>query len=181
MLIDGSYLSAENLSVNQELMPLYFTKSNDNTEWIKLNSTPNIFAKITDSSITKTNLCNYHIYVKNIERITLDNPINVYDLTVDEYNNFYVDAGVILHNCYRFKYWATQADCNYGVPQNRAPRVRNVRNNKGYCCKHILAILYGKRWVQSAAKAWLQYMRANPELTEFYIWNKKLKDEDEEE
>jgi len=81
---------------------------------------------------------------------------------------------------YRFKYWATQADCNYGVPQNRAPRVRNVRNNKGYCCKHILAILYGKRWVQSAAKAWLQYMRANPELTEFYIWDKKLKDEDDE-
>ena len=180
MLIDGSYLSAENLTINQELMPLYFTKSGDNVEWIKLNSTSNTFGKITDSSITKTNICNYHIYVKNIERIELKNPVNVYDLTVDEYNNFYVEAGVILHNCYRFKYWATQADCNYGVPQNRAPRVRNVRNNKGYCCKHILAILYGKRWVQSAAKAWLQYMRANPELTEFYIWDKKLKDEDDE-
>ncbi len=73
---------------------------------------------------------------------------------------------------YRFRYWATQLDCVHGVPQNTPPKVRNVKNNKGYCCKHILAILYGKRWVQSAAKAWLQYMRANPELTEFYIWGK---------
>ena len=83
--------------------------------------------------------------------------------------------------CYRFRYWATQLDCVHGVPQNTPPKVRNVKNNKGYCCKHILAILYGKRWVQSAAKAWLAYMRANPELTEFYIWNKTIKDEEEEE
>ena len=117
-------------------------------------------------------LSNYNHKVKSIRKIILNNPINVYDLTVDKYNNFYVDAGVILHNCYRFKYWATQANCNYGVPQNTPPKVRNVRNNKGYCCKHILAILYGKRWVQSAAKAWLLYMQANPELTEYYIWGK---------
>jgi len=82
---------------------------------------------------------------------------------------------------YRFSFWATQADCKYGVPQTVAPKVRNVRNNKGYVCKHILAILYGKRWVRSAAKAWLDYMRANPDLTEYYIWGKKLKDEEQEE
>jgi len=124
---------------------------------------------------------NYNHKVKSIKVIELDIPVDVYDLTVDKYNNFYVDAGVILHNCYRFKYWATQADCNYGVPQNTPPKVRNVRNNKGYCCKHILAILYGKRWVQSAAKAWLSYMRANPDLTEFYIWNKQITGDDEED
>lgn len=119
--------------------------------------------------------------VKSIEIINLDTPVDVYDLTVDKYNNFYVNAGVVLHNCYRFAYWATQADCKYGVPQTVAPKVRNVRNNKGYVCKHILAILYGKRWVRSAAKAWLDYMRANPDLTEYYIWGKKLKDEEQEE
>jgi intein/homing endonuclease len=116
----------------------------------------------------------YNHKIKSIRVIELDKPIDVYDLTIDKYNNFYVDAGVILHNCYRFKYWATQADCNFGTPQNRAPKVRNVNNNKGYCCKHILAILYGKRWVPSAAKAWLSYMQANPELTEYYIWGKAI-------
>ena len=119
--------------------------------------------------------------VKSIEIINLDTPIDVYDLTVDKYNNFYVNAGVVLHNCYRFAYWATQADCKYGTPQTIAPKVRNVNNNKGYVCKHILAILYGKRWVRSAAKAWLEYMRSNPDLTEYYIWGKKIKDEVDDE
>ena len=71
---------------------------------------------------------------------------------------------------YRFAFWATQADAKYGAQQNRLPRVRNVKNNKGYCCKHVLSVLYGKRWVPAAAKAWLEYIRANPELTEEMIW-----------
>lgn len=71
---------------------------------------------------------------------------------------------------YRFAYWATQADAKYGAQQNRPPRVRNVKNNKGYCCKHILSVLYGKRFVPAAAKAWLEYIRANPELAEEMIW-----------
>ena len=61
-------------------------------------------------------------------------------------------------------------DAKYGAQQNRLPRVRNVKNNKGYCCKHVLSVLYGKRWVPAAAKAWLEYIRANPELTEEMIW-----------
>lgn len=71
---------------------------------------------------------------------------------------------------YRFDYWLTQAGAKYGTPQNRPPRVRNVKNNKGYVCKHILAVLYGKRWVPAAAKAWLSYIRQNPELAEEMIW-----------
>lgn len=122
--------------------------------------------------------------VKSIETIKLDEPVNVYDLTIDKYNNFYVDAGVVLHNCYRFAFWCTQDDCKYGLQQNTPPKVRNVNNNKGYVCKHLLALLYGKRWVRSAAKAWLDYMRANPDLTEYYIWGKKIEsdypEEDEE-
>lgn len=108
--------------------------------------------------------------VKKIETIRFENDIDVYDLTVENYNNFYVDSGVILHNCYRFAYWATQVGAKYGTQQNRLPRIRNVKNNKGYCCKHVLSALYGKRWVPAAAKAWLQYIQANPEVAEEMIW-----------
>lgn len=79
---------------------------------------------------------------------------------------------------YRFSFWATQQECKYGDPENRPPKVRNVNNNKGYVCKHILAVLYGKRWVTAASKAWLSFMQANPELTEYYVWGKKLSDEE---
>lgn len=71
---------------------------------------------------------------------------------------------------YRFSYWSTKAGCKYGLPQNQPPKVRNTKNNKGYCCKHILAVLYGKRWVPAAARRWLQYIQQNPELAEWYIW-----------
>lgn len=73
---------------------------------------------------------------------------------------------------YRFDYWLSRPDIDgkYGVRQNVAPKVRNVKNNKGYVCKHLLSVLYGKRWVPAAAKAWLQYIQANPELAEELIW-----------
>jgi len=71
---------------------------------------------------------------------------------------------------YRFAFWATQAGMKYGTQQNRPPKVRNVKNNKGYVCKHTLSLLYGKRFVPAAAKAWLQYIQANPELAEEMIW-----------
>ena len=71
---------------------------------------------------------------------------------------------------YRFDYWLSQAGGKYGVQQNRPPKVRNVRNNKGFVCKHILSVLFGKRWVPAAAKAWLSFIKANPELSEEMIW-----------
>ena len=71
---------------------------------------------------------------------------------------------------YRFAYWLTKADAKYGTPQNTPPRVRNVKNNKGGACKHVLAVLYGKRWVPAAAKAWLEYIKTNPEVAEEMIW-----------
>lgn len=110
--------------------------------------------------------------IKSIRHIKYETPIDVYDLTVDDYNNFLVSAGVMLHNCYRYDYWLSRpdVDAKYGVKQNRPPKVRNVKNNKGYVCKHLLAVLYGKRWVPAAAKAWLSYIKANPELAEELIW-----------
>lgn len=82
---------------------------------------------------------------------------------------------------FRFSYWCTQADCKYGLQQNRPPTVRNVKNNHGYCCKHILAVLYGKRWVPAAAKSWLDFIRANPELSEWYIWGTEMNSETNED
>ena len=76
---------------------------------------------------------------------------------------------------FRFSYWATKAKCKYGLQQNTAPKVRNVKNNKGYCCKHILATLYGKRWVPAAARTWLQFIQKNPDLAEYYIWGQYSK------
>ena len=76
---------------------------------------------------------------------------------------------------YRFAYWATKAGCKYGLQQNVAPKVRNVKNNKGYCCKHVLAVLFGKRWVPAAAKTWLQFIQKNPDLVEWYIWGQYSK------
>lgn len=73
---------------------------------------------------------------------------------------------------YRFDYWLSRPDVDgkYGPKQNVAPKVRNVKNNKGYVCKHILSVLYGKRWVPAAAKAWLNYIQANPKIAEELIW-----------
>ena len=115
--------------------------------------------------------------VKNIEYIDLEEPIPVYDIKVYEFENFLVNAGVILHNCpdfrYRFAYYCTQEDCKFGKQENRPPKYKqtNMDNSKGLLCKHLLSVLIGKRWVTSAAKAWLDYMKANPSLTEDLLWD----------
>ncbi len=115
-------------------------------------------------------LDNFNHKTKKIEVIEYEEEIPVYDITVDNYSNFLVSAGVVLHNCYRFDYWLSQEGGKYGPLQNRPPKVRNVNNNKGYVCKHILNALHGKRWVIAAASAWLDYIKANPELSSEYIW-----------
>lgn len=40
--------------------------------------------------------------ITKIETINYELLQPVYDIEVENYHNFYVDAGVILHNCYRF-------------------------------------------------------------------------------
>lgn len=73
---------------------------------------------------------------------------------------------------YRFAYWLSRPDVDgiYGTKQNVAPTVRNTQNNQGYVCKHILASLYGKRWVPAAANAWYKFIQTNPEFAEELIW-----------
>ena len=40
--------------------------------------------------------------VAAIEFIHYDTPVPVYDISVDTYHNFYVAAGVLLHNCFTY-------------------------------------------------------------------------------
>lgn len=74
---------------------------------------------------------------------------------------------------YRFAYYCTQEDCKFGKQENRPPKYKqtNMDNSKGLLCKHLLSVLIGKRWVTSAAKAWLDYMKANTSLTEDLLWD----------
>lgn len=77
---------------------------------------------------------------------------------------------------YRFRYYANTKGYLFGSPkETRKPKYTktNKDDNKGYVCKHILTALYGKRWVPYAANAWLQYIKANPELSEEYLWPDK--------
>lgn len=151
-----NYLIENNLEINEE-----------NYEKYRKRNYPHFNTIIRYGLLDKIN----H-KVKSIRRIQYDTKIPVYDMTVDKYNNFLVNAGVVLHNCYRFSYWLSrpEIDAKYGQKETRPPKIRNTKNNQGYVCKHILAVLYGKRWVPAAAKAWLDFIRANPELSEELIW-----------
>lgn len=102
------------------------------------------------------------------KRITLSLLTNCLSEALDN-EDLYLDC-TCPDQTYRFNYWLTQADAKYGTQQNMPPKVRNVRNNKGYCCKHLLSVLYGKRWVPAAARAWLNYIKSNPEVAEEFIW-----------
>lgn len=87
---------------------------------------------------------------------------------------------------YRYKYYAYEKGMSVDPHAGRYHyRPRFNKTNKddsiGYVCKHILAVLFGKRWVRDAAKAWLSWMKANPQITEFYLWGKDLSSTDEEE
>jgi len=73
MLRDGSYTSAEKLSVNDSLMPY-------KKEYIR---------RLKESKTIK---------VRSTEKITLDTPVSVYDMEVPNYHNFAVSAGIFIHN-----------------------------------------------------------------------------------
>ena len=105
--------------------------------------------------------------VKNIEFITLDESVPVYDISVDKYNNFYVDAGAVLHNCYRFAYWATKNNINSGEPQNDNGKwIRNPDDKLGSSCKHVLLVLSNNSWlikVASVIRNYVKYMEKHYE------------------
>lgn len=143
MLEDGSYLEAEKLQAGQPLMSLPQKLVEKNIAVIEENSK-----------------------VKSVEFIKYENSIPVYDLSVDEWNNFYVNAGVILHNCYRFSYWATKDKYNGGRPEVRVANITNPGNTKGAGCKHTIQVLYNLDWAMKLATSitnYVEYMKENYE------------------
>lgn len=66
----------------------------------------------------------------------------VYDISVDDYHNFCVDAGVILHNCFwGYKYILTALDAIHpGYKETRQPKIRNPQE-RGIMCKHAALAL----------------------------------------
>lgn len=106
--------------------------------------------------------------VRSIKRITLTDPIDVYDIKMKNEPNFLVSAGVILHNCpdfrFRLNFWSTVKDINSGEPENRPAKITNPKNNKGAGCKHILLVLSNNFWlikVASVINNYIIYMEKN--------------------
>ncbi len=126
MLGDGSYLRADKLTVGQSLMPVRFDYINGYTANFK---------------------------IKSIETITLEKEEVVYDIKVDKWKNFCVDAGVVLHNCpdflYKgFKYMGYMH--GWGIfRETRFPKIRNP-HLEGSICKHLGAVLrvYMLNWLK---------------------------------
>lgn len=104
-----------------------------------------------------------HKIVK-IEEITLDEAIPVYDITVDNFHNFAVDAGVILHNCddfkYRFAHWNIIKNVSVDdTSKDPGPGkgIANPNDDKGRGCKHILLVLSNGAWMMKVASVIVNY------------------------
>ena len=111
------------------------------------------------------NICNkyclsYNHKVKKIEFIHYKEPIPVYDIEVEKYHNFYVEAGVMLHNCYRFAYEATEWGYKYGKPETRPADIRNP-DGFGALCKHLTAMLSNKKWLQQVTSTVMDWCVKN--------------------
>lgn len=127
------------------------------------------------------NICNkyclsYNHKVKKIEFIHYKEPIPVYDIEVEKYHNFYVEAGVMLHNCYRFAYEATEWGYKYGKPETRPADIRNP-NGFGALCKHLTAMLSNKKWLQQVTGTVMDWCEKNIDKINEFL---KLTDEDEQ-
>ena len=140
MLRNGQYKEAKDLEVGTSLMPLYFGTTTNGYETVKANSKATIV---------------------NIETINYDFLQPVYDIEVENYHNFYVDAGVILHNCYRFAHWnivnKVSVDDSSKDP-GPGKGIRNPKDNKGRGCKHILLVLANGDWVMKVASVINNYI-----------------------
>lgn len=97
--------------------------------------------------------------VKAIEHLHYDSPIPVYDINVGTYNNFLVNAGVVLHNCYRFGYWATINKFINGEPELRPANETNPDNKLGAACKHVLLVLGNSSWIIKVASVIVNYIK----------------------
>lgn len=127
----------------------------------KTNGYPN-FTKCFSTWKELSNYFNLNHKIIKIERIIVeDTP--VYDISVKDYHNFVVDAGVVLHNCedwqYRHAYWATQNNYNSGSPEIRVSDITNPNDTKGSGCKHIMLVLSNMDWIMKVCSVINNYIK----------------------
>lgn len=150
-------------SILQLLIDNNLELTEENYNLYKTNGYPKI-TTVFDSMDAAVKYFKLNHKVKNIEYIHVTDPVPVYDLTVDNYNNFLVDAGVVLHNCYRFGYYATVNKFNEGEPQLIPSKQTNPDDELGSACKHVLLVLSNTSWlikVASVIKNYIEYMKRN--------------------
>ena len=85
----------------------------------------------------------YNHKVVSVDVINVPIEENVYDITVEKYHNFYVDAGCILHNCADYKYRQKYVAWGLGFgifKELRFPKKTNP-SLEGGVCKHLIAVL----------------------------------------
>ena len=126
------------------------------------NHIPSITSEFTsiDEAVSYFKL--NHKVVK-IERITLDST-PVYDIKVKDWENFVVEAGVVLHNCpdwrYRFGYVATKNKYSSQLPPELRPsNITNPKDDKGAGCKHTLLLLSNTGWLVKIASVIYNYVK----------------------
>lgn len=127
----------------------------------KTNGYPN-FTKCFSTWKELSNYFNLNHKIIKIERIIVeDTP--VYDISVKDYHNFVVDAGVVLHNCedwkYRQAYWATQNNYNSGYPEIRVSNITNPNDTKGSGCKHVMLVLSNMDWIMKVCSVINNYIK----------------------
>lgn len=119
MLRNGIYKKASELIINESLMPLN-----------------NVRMQVYQKEYHQSNKEKRNHKVKNIEIINLEVPVDVYDIFVEDSNNFLLECGNIVHNSfYGDEYMKTQRGAQFGDQENRPPRVKNPRQY-GLICKH---------------------------------------------
>ena len=145
MLEDKIDLTADNY---EQYRVLYFPKS------------PKLSVQFSniDDAIKYFNL---NHKVTKIEELNYETWIPVYDIEVENYHNFYVDAGIILHNCYRFAHWNivnnVSVDDTASDP-GPGKGIRNPNDDKGRGCKHILLVLANGDWLLKVASVINNYV-----------------------
>lgn len=98
------------------------------------------------------NACLQEVGVKNhkvisVAEVKLDDPIPVYDLNVRKYENFLLNAGVVVHNCPAFLYWGSKyisTDEDYHLPEHDEDRPPDIRDpgRINWLCKHVVSLRY---------------------------------------
>jgi hypothetical protein len=110
--------------------------------------------------------------VAKIEVINLEEEEPVYDIKVDKWENFYVDAGIVLHNCPDFLYKGFKFmgyNMGYGIyKEMRHPKIKNPRL-EGTVCKHMLAVfsVLGMHWLQ-----------IHRDMVNSYFWKARYKEDE---